>query len=529
MSSTPHQPCPFTSCGSSDAFNWDEGFGFCHSCNEGYPSNKRLTTFDWVGDAYPLKDKKVIMNKEPSSSTYKGIRGIDPEVCKFYGIQLQLDENDKPIRYAFRHTGNVKYRGYHEKKFWLKDTGSPILKLFGPEFNAGTSKMVYITEGEFDAASLFQILGGPSRPFPVMSLPSASISKDFIKNNYEYLKSFEKIIYAGELDKAGRIAADRLYKVFPSTFYYIRMSKWKDANEFLMEGDGDDLRWSAHKPQRYTPNNFFIGNDAIEKAITEENPYETVPTGHTGWDSKLRGLVKGGVTFIKAERGQGKTEIIRYLEMGLLSNPNTKVAMLHGEEMKSSTYRAMATYKLGKNVRTKEDALQNGVSEAEVVAAAKVMADDDRTIVFEMRDSDDPSAILDYIRLSASVYGADFIFVDHIQRLAYLAEGGVENATGVLTTIGARAAQLAKELNIGVIFISQVNTEGTTKYAAALEEEAIISVILSRDKTNDDERISNTTHLFCDKNRPFGKEGDLGSLLYGTESTILKEVLFEDV
>ena len=30
-----------------------------------------------------------------------------------------------------------------------------------------------------------------------------------------------------------------------------------------------------------------------------------------------------------------------------------------------------------------------------------------------------PSKLLEYIRLAASVYGAGYIFIDHVQRLSY--------------------------------------------------------------------------------------------------------------
>ena len=43
MSDNPHKACPFVDCGSSDAFNWnDDGYGYCHSCGESYPSKNRL-------------------------------------------------------------------------------------------------------------------------------------------------------------------------------------------------------------------------------------------------------------------------------------------------------------------------------------------------------------------------------------------------------------------------------------------------------------------------------------------------------
>lgn len=521
MSEHPHQACPFESCQSSDAFSWnDDGFGRCFSCGGNYPPPRMRGLTDWASERYPVKQQVDVKSLPVSGMTYEGIRGLDPDVAKMYGIQLQTDLDGKPVRYAFKHPSNIKYRGYEEKMFWVKDRGIAFDDLFGPEFNAGTSKRIYVTEGEFDAASLYQILG---KTYPVKSLPSASIGEKFIKKNYKYLNSFQEIAYAGELDEAGKRAAEILYAAFPQKFWYVPMSKHKDANDFLMAGDAEELKWAAVKPQRYTPDNFFCSDADVEKAITNENPYEYVPTGHSGIDEKCRGLVKGGLTFIKAPRGTGKTEVIRYFEAAMLRDPDERVALLHMEEMKSTTYRAMATYELGVNVRTKDDAKYNSVSEEEVIAAAKRATKAERTIVFEMRVHDDPMKLLEYVRLAASVYGAGFIFIDHVQRLAYLSSAGVDGATSTLTALSSQMAQLAKELNIGVVFISQVNEEGRTKYAAALEEEAIICMKIERDVENEDVVEQNTTYFHVDKNRPFAKLGAAGSLYWDSETTVLRE------
>jgi len=461
-----------------------------------------------------------VEQQQVSSVTFEGIRGLKPEVAELYGIQLQLDDKGNPVRYAFKYKDNVKYRGYHEKKFWMKERGKPVLDLFGPPANAGSSKRIYITEGEFDAASLFQTLG---MTYPVLALPSASLNDAFLKRNVPYLSMFQEVVYAGELDEAGKKAAERIYAAMPEKFYFVPLTKFKDANEFLMNGAEDDLKWAALKPQRYAPDNFFCTDEAVKKAILEENPYEYVPTGHAGWDGMCRGLVKGGITFIKAPRGTGKTELARFFEVAMLKADETKIAILHMEEMKSTTYRAMATYDLSVNVRTKDDARWNNVAEDEVVSAAQRITQDDRTIVFEMRAGDDPMKILEYVRLAAAVYGADFIFVDHIQRLAYQSAQGVDGATAVLTSLGSQMAQLAKELNIGVIFISQVNDDGRTKYASALEEEAIICVLLERNLDSEDEIIKNTTHLKFDKNRAFGKLGSGGYLFFDSETFTMEE------
>lgn len=503
-----HLTCP--SCGARDAYTeFEEGRGYCHS------EGKNIFT-----KSYSKQEVTEPMDsKEPKSYTYEGIRGLDKEVVEMYGIQLQLDEEGKPFRYAFKYPHNTKYRGFEEKKFWWKDRGINPNKLFGPSFNAGSSKRMYLVEGEFDAASLYQALG---KTYPVLSLPSASISDDFVSKNYEYLNSFQELVYAGELDKAGKAAAERLYKAIPSKFHYVPLTKYKDANEFIQNGAQEELKWAALKPIRWTPDNFFCSDDAVIKSIREENPYEYVSTGHTGLDSKIRGLVKGGVTFVKAPPGSGKTELFRYLEVNLLNGTSAKIGVMHMEEMKSLTYRAMATYKLGVSVRTRDDALEASISEETVEKAATEQTKGDRTIVFEMRSGDNPLEVLGYCRLAAGVYGAEYIFIDHVQRLAYLS--GVEGATSMLTQLVSNLAQLSKELNVGIIMISHVNEEGFTKYAKSLEEEAIICIRIERDKEAADSTERNTTRFFVEKNRPFSKLGYAGAVLYDEETTLLTEV-----
>lgn len=530
MTEVPHQPCPYPLCGSSDAFSWNtDGYGKCHSCGEHYPSNR--ATYDWAQEKYPTKKRVDVEDIEIATSTYGSednkIRGISPDVCKTYGIQLQMDEAGNPVRYAFRHPAGIKYREYaappgaKKKKFWAKDPGTKFDVLFGPEFNSGTANRIYITEGEFDAASLYEIL---DKQYPVMSLPSASIGPKFMQNTHDFLSPFKEIVYAGELDKAGKPTADKLYQAYPEKLWFVPMTKHKDANAFLMAGDREDLKWAARKPQRYAPDNFFISDQDAEKAIREENPYEVVSTGHSALDDKMRGWVKGGVTFIKAPRGTGKTEICRWLERNILQNSETSiVAALHAEEMKSTTYRAMASYELGTNVRTKLDAEQNNITEDQVVEAALKAKKGERTILFEMRSADEPLDILDYIRMAAAIYGAEYIVIDHIQRLAYLSKQGVDGATAALTALGAQLAQLAKELNIGIICVSQVNDDGRTKYASALEEEAIICIKLDRDLESEDEVVQNTTFFVLDKNRPFAKVGKAGAVYYNRHTTIIEE------
>ncbi len=473
-----------------------------------------------------MENKTPIERREISSFTYEGVRDIDPEVAKLYGIQLQLDSDGNPVRYAFKHKATTKYRGYDEKKFWVKDKGTSIDDLFGPDFNAGSSKRLYITEGEFDAASLYQVLG---KTYPVVSLPSASIGDKFLQKNYQFLSAFQELVYAGELDPPGKKAAEKIYSAFPDKFYYVPMSKHKDANEFLQNGAADDLKWAAIKPQRYSPDNFYVSLDKFKTILREETPYEFTPTPCVALNDMINGHTKGGMTLYKAFPGTGKTALFRYFQYDLLKNTDQKIAVLHLEESKSTTLRGLASYALGKNVNTKLSAELSGVPETDVENALSDFANKDNLILFEFTPGDYGDifdATLRYLRLAITAYGADYIFLDHIQRLAYMA--GVEDATRNLTTFAVKAEDMCREYNVGFNAISHLNSDGAVKYAKSLEEACIIAIDVNRDKESEDEIVQNTIQLSIPgKNRPWAKLGDAGKIYYNRDTTLLSEVTFD--
>ena len=85
------QPCPFSGCGSSDAFSWhtEKQVGKCFSCGESYP-HKGMAIESWAAEEYPLKDnykmddmtlksQQVFPDNTPSDGlAYKEFRGISP-------------------------------------------------------------------------------------------------------------------------------------------------------------------------------------------------------------------------------------------------------------------------------------------------------------------------------------------------------------------------------------------------------------------------------------------------------------------
>ena len=73
----------------------------------------------------------------------------------------------------------------------------------------------------------------------------------------------------------------------------------------------------------------------------------------------------------------------------------------------------------------------------------------------------------------------------------------------------------------------EVNIPEEEDIIASLEEEAIVCIKLNRDTEAEDESERNTTYFIVDKNRPFAKLGNAGSVYYDPETTILEEVSFK--
>ena len=121
------------------------------------------------------------------------------------------------------------------------------------------------------------------------------------------------------------------------------------------------------------------------------------------------------------------------------------------------------------------------------------------------------------------MYNAEYIFIDHLQRLAYLS--GTDGATAALTELGVKLTELAKRRNVGIICISHVNSDGRTKYASSIEEEAIVLIEMSRDKKSEDIQERNTTYLEITKNRPYALTGPAGMLTYDVETDMVTERL----
>ena len=531
-----HQPCPYVDCSSSDGFGYNtDGYGSCFVCSRKYPTCQDRK-FDWAEDHYPPKgftpkaivedlpvfdDTPNVGNSRVSGSDYGqfvATRGIDVRTREFYGVKTYGDMERHEYPYP---SGGIKVRKL-PKEFYAKN-GFRGNELFGMNlFPAGSSKMVTVVEGEEDAMAAYQMLSqGSGYTNPVVSLPSASPSGKLWERTKGWLDSFEKIVLSVDNDEPGRKVAETMFDLFPGKVYMMNHGQFKDANDFLQAGKQREYKsawWSAKK---YSPAGFTSGAEDWLKAVRDETPYEYTETPVEALNKVMRGWIKGGITVVKAPPGVGKSSLFRYVQHDLVRNKGKVVANLLMEEMKSTTARGMATYELGVNVSTEEDQIFNGVDDDVFEEALLTVVKDDRFISFDIDPHDPLESTLKQCKHAITIYGADYIFIDHLQRLAYLS--GVDGATAGLTELGVKLVELAKRRNVGIIGISHVNQDGATKYAKSIEEEAIVLLELQRDKLTEDQDEKNTTYMTVTKNRPFATTGPAGMLRYDVDTTMVQE------
>lgn len=534
MSERSHLRCPDDNCGSSDAYSWNEskGAGYCHSCGlKTSLYNGKLYGKHDGGQRWVIKEVSESMVEDIFSdgkSTegkvshsgegfYAEFRGIKTHVREFYGVKQYHSPNC--VKYIYP-SGGVKTRYIDEKSFSAKGLNSD--ELFGMNnFPAGSSKVVVITEGEEDAMAAYQMLSNNGYTTPSVSLPSATPKKIIWEKCFKWLDSFEKIILSLDNDGKADHIKETLFDLFPNKIYTMDHGDVKDANDFLLQGKQKAYQSAWWKAKPYSPAGFVASTEDWFDALENETPYEYTPTPIKGFNEINRGLVKGGITVFKALPGTGKSSMLRMLQHDLVVSHGKTVAVLMMEEMKSTTGRAMATYELGKNVMTKEDALKNGVSETEVKEALRAVVGERKFVSFDINPQNPVEDTLRQCKYAVAVYGAEYIFIDHLQRLAYL--GGTDNATSALTELGVKLTEFAKRKNVGIMCISHVNQDGKTKYAASIEEEAIMIIEMERDKQSEDPREQNTTYLNTSKNRPFALTGPCGMLMYDRDTTLVSE------
>jgi len=544
-----HQKCPYKDCGSSDAFCYNEEkmVGHCKSCDRGYPSKELM--FDWAKTEYPVKENgftpKAIEEVDvfevfdtPTSKSdgkYVATRGISSNTMEFYGVKLydkvpwkaqnkqtKLYESGVSDEWQFPYpSGGYKIRRHGlDKEHFAHFSGMGIKsdELFGQNlFAVGSSKMVTVTEGEYDAMAAYQMLSGGGYTNPVVSLPSATPSGKLWEKCKSWLDSFEKIILSADNDKAGQALAERMSLMFPSKVFVMDHGQFKDANDFLINNKSRDFKNAWWAAKKFRPDDVLIDADDYLNLYDESPDFEYFPTGVEQLDEKILGICKGYFTVIQAPTGVGKTEVMRYLEYQCLTTSDYTFAYMHLEESKLRSVLGLVSYQLDDNLTLKKFIEEKG-RDAEVRESIKGLTDSERMIQFSYKPEDGYETLLDKIKYLVAAYGVDYVFFEPIQDLVT----GTDKE-GQLADLSSRLGTMASDIGVGIVTIAHQNQTGETMYATMIGKKAAFEIVLNRDQEAEDLTERNRTYITVGrKNRVGLGNGPAGSFAFDLETYKLK-------
>lgn len=516
MTELTHQPCP--TCSSSDAFayNTEKMVGVCYSCGSSYPKKGSKYSAETLA-LYPLGDldsEDDFTPPAPSQGSYVSLREISAETMEFFDVKTVVSPLGEPLSQTY-----VYPSGATKTRLFPKDfrAAGKMDSLFGQNrFTAGTSKMVTITEGELDAMSAFQMLGGNNSRYatPVVSLPSANPSKAFWENVIPWLDTFPKIVLSVDADGPGDEVAQKINALFPQKTYRVDHSIFKDANEFLQAGKAAEYKSAWFGASRFTPDNILHSSDDLLKLFDETADHSYVPTGIPEFDNKAMGLMQGHFTVFKAPTGIGKTELMRFLEFNFI-NRGVPFATYHLEETKLRSVLGLVSYDLKDNLTRKDLIEEKGKTEA-VRASIKKIADTECFYQYFMKEGQGADDLITQIRIMKEVYGCKFVMFEPIQDTISVSSEG--NKESELAELSVRLSKIAADLNVGIITIAHTNEDNEIKYCKMVGQRASVIVRLDRDKNAEDFEDRNTMRLVIEKNRPTSEEGFAGEMLFNVDT-----------
>lgn len=509
-----HQPCP---CGkSSDAFStYDDGHGYCFS---GICSKPFFKTLDSKGIDTPEDSGHNISMEDQTNVSYQytDIRGISADVCRRYGIRTKF-KDDKPLSVGFPYQNDsfIKARSLESKTFWIN--GNRTDGVFGKEaFPKGSFDTIAITEGEFDAASVHQMVG-----FASVSVQSSSQALKDCKADFDYINSAKRIYLVLDADEPGHKATKAIASLFPfdKVFVVTLDSKLKDANGYLQAGKLPEFRKAVSNAKKYVPDGVMSTYQEIFEVLkgVGTKPVCTVPFKEL--QEKMEGFRLGTSVLISGLEGIGKTEIVRKFEHHILKNTEFNIGIIHLEESQEACIKNLLSYEL--QVPLKRQATE--IPPDELLKHYQALTKrDNRAYVYSHFGSSDPDDFLQIVRFLVQVCECKFIFFDHINILVSgLAMGNDERRT--LDYLCSRLAMLVEELDFCLVFVCHENNEGGTRGSMNMSQTAHVRIRLSRDKEHPNPVERNRLHLSLAKNRPVGPTGPCGYAWYNEDTGVLED------
>jgi len=524
-------------CNSSDANAvYSNGNTHCFSCGNTVRGSK--DTFEQSGQTMKKKEFNPSFIEYPN-----GIRGISKATLeKFtYGVT-----NGKHVTYYYNTEGDIVAEKYRTKDKEFAWSGSAKeATLFGQNVFQSSDKIkLIITEGEIDCLSVSELQGNR---YPVVSLPNGAASaKRDVKANYEYLSKFKELVIMFDQDTVGKKAAQEVLGMFPAGYAKIAKLPLKDANEMLKEGRGKELISAIFNAEAYSPEEIHRGNkllDLLNKVDTTKG-YD-LPDYLPNLSSRMRGMRVGDLTVIASGSGNGKSTLMRQLELHFYETTDFNQGIIHLEESIRNTMQGLVSVKLGRQLHLEDDSHKDKevIDTWTKIATAKDESGNNRINIVDSFGSLSTDKLYDMVRYMAQVDECKIIYIDHLTMLVSGMDGSVDERRA-LDNIMTTLKSLTQELDVHIFLVSHLNNNtGTGKVheeggsmnvnqlrgSGAIKQLADNIIGLTRNQLADTIDERNTAEITLLKCRLTGMTGKSDRIKYDNDTGRFATLDFDEV
>lgn len=460
-------------------------------------------------------------------------RGLSEETCRLWDYRVGEMRDGSPCHIAnYRDTARTllaqKLRTGAKDFPVLKDKGTK-LPLYGMWLWPNDRRSVIITEGELDALSVSQAQG---HKYPVVSVPNgAQGAHKSIKDHYDWLCEFQKIVLMFDNDEPGREAAVRCAEMLPPDKVLIAdIAPYKDANEALADGKPGAITQAFWNAKAYRPDGIVTALDVFDDILGEDE--RGLPYPWDGLNRLTLGARQGELVVITAGSGIGKSTLAREIAYHLHQHHKQTVGMLMLEENNRRTLRSIVGLHLSKNLVVD----QSQVTPSDLANAKEELFGNGRELyLFNHFGSTEIDNILNRIRYLAKVCGCRWIILDHLSILISGTESTDERK--LIDMAMTKLRTLVEETGIGMYVISHLtrpdgdkgHEDGAKVRLKQLRGSHAIAqlsdMIFTVEKPSDDP-TGDTVEVGVAKNRLTGERGHAATLRYDRETGRLTESEF---
>ena len=433
--------------------NRDNYTGFCFKCGTYIPDPYS----DGKKPEHSLikKTEEQIRQEIDDIATYPVLdipeRKLKREYLDYFEVKVGVDEADGLTpRYIFfpyynkmRQLISYKTRVLQPKNMWFIGSGKRLPFGWFQALESGSRKL-FITEGEFDAIALFQVLKDLNKGTKYEELNPAVISfpfgataviKEMGKIINEAKKFFKQIIYIPDQDDAGLEIVDNLVKTYPTV--EIADIPCKDVNDCLIQGKKVSLQkavlFKSSKPKN---TRIIKGSSLIQKA--KEKPQWGLDWPWPSMTKATRGIRRGETLYFGAGVKMGKSSLVNALAAHRIMNDGLPVFLCKPEEAVAKSFQKIVGASCGRIFHdpTIEFDEERYDQYASIVG--------DKAIILDSYQFVDWHTLKDDIRYAVQNEGVKDVFIDPITCLTN--QIGVAEANEFLVAMTAELSSMSLDM-----------------------------------------------------------------------------------